>query len=600
MNKFLRLNSLFLSFVILFMTIFVSTTVNAEIIKIGIITEPGENKVGIIVRSDSSTKSDRVANVPDKTVVTVLDSKEEIEKTINPDTQKIYIWYKITYVTSGNTVTGYVRENFVEVSEYNTDPTFEEQLKEFPTAYHDALKSLHAMYPNWIFRADKVPNSLESAVKLQTGTLFRKLVHNKYISWRSMEKGYYDWSDKVWFTNSGGWYGASREVITYFMDPRNFLNANDIYMYMQQKYDANTQTVDGVKQIIKGTFLDAKISDKNDDYNGKTYAEVIIAAAKESKVNPYVLASTLIQEQGTKGSTLSSGVTYKKKTVYNFFNWGASGSTNEDVINNGAKYAYDAGWFIRSKAIIEGAKKYSSGYITDGQDTYFYKNFNVLDPENTWHQYAQNVEDSYSSAKKLQKMYADKKDINLTFRIPVYKSLPKKVSPLPAKNDKYNNYYFDTIKVSGLTPSFSRFTYEYSLSVSDDTSVYVKVPTGASITSADSFSLKKGDNTVKLVVKSETGYKNTYVINVDASKACTLSITTKKPTVETPNVKVGDANGDGKISLSDLAKIRLHLLKEITLKGDNLTGADANKDGKISLSDLAKVRLHLLGEIILK
>ena len=63
---------------------------------------------------------------------------------------------------------------------------------------------------------------------------------------------------------------------------------------------------------------------------------------------------------------------------------------------------------------------------------------------------------------------------------------------------------------------------------------------------------------------------------------------------------VGDANGDGKISLSDLAKIRLHLLGEVTLKGDNLTGADANKDGKISLSDLAKVRLHLLGEITLK
>lgn len=600
MTKFLKINSLFLAFVILFLTFFVSVTVNAEIIKVGIITEPGENKVGIIVRSDSSTTSNRVANVPDKTVVTVLDSKKDLDSTVNPDTKKVYLWYKITYVTSGTTVTGYIRENFMEVSEYNTDPTFEEQLKEFPTSYHDALKSLHAMYPNWIFRADKTTISLTDAVKLQSVN-FRKLVHNNYVSWRSMEKGYYDWSDKKWITNSGGWYGASREVITYYMDPRNFLNANDIYVYMQQKYDSKTQTEAGVLNIVSGTFLDAKISDKNDDYNGKTYTKVIMEAAKQSDVNPYVLASTIIQEQGVKGSTLSNGVTYEKITVYNFFNWGASGTTTEDVINNGAKYAYKEGWTTRSKAIIEGAKKYSSGYISDGQDTYFYKNFNVLDPDNTWHQYAQNVEDSYSSAKKLQKMYADKKDINLTFRIPVYKSLPKKVSPLPSKNDKYNNYYFTKISVSGLTPSFSKFTYDYGLSVDGDTSVYVQVPSGASITSAETFTLKKGDNTVKLVVKSQTGYKNTYVLNVSANEACTLTITTKKTTsTETSKIVVGDANGDGKISLSDLAKIRLHLLGEVTLKGDNLTGADANKDGKISLSDLAKVRLHLLGEITLK
>lgn len=601
MAKFIKFNSWLLSFAILICSLFsVTIFVNAEIIKMGVITEPGDNKVGIIVRADATTTSSKIANVADKTVVTVIAQKNDTQKTKNPDTGKVYIWYQISYTSSGKNITGYVRENYITVTEYDTDPSFEKQLADFPESYHDDLIKLHALYPNWIFRADKIDLTFTKAITLEAQYPRKQVSPSAKNSWRSMEKNWYNWDENTYATTNGGWYGASSEVIAYYMDPRNFLNANDIYMYMQQKYDANTQTEAGVLEIIDGTFLDAKITDKNDEYYNKTYAKAIMQAAKESSVNPYVLASTIIQEQGTKGATLSKGTTYKDTTVYNFFNWKASGSTEAAVISNGAAYAYSQGWTTPSKSIIGGAKMYGSGYIADGQDTYFYKNYNIIDPDNIWHQYAQNVSDSLSSSKHLIEMYSDKTEINLTFRIPVYKSLPSSVSALPTKSDKKNNYYFSDIEVDGLTPSFSRYTYEYDLSISDNTSVYVELPSGASLSGTTSHTLKKGDNEVKLVVKSQTGYKRNYTINVNASKACTLTVTTDKNSQpEDTETKIinGDTNGDGKVTLTDLARIRLHLLKKLTLKNDNATGADTNDDGKISLTDLARVRLHLLGKI---
>ena len=59
----------------------------------------------------------------------------------------------------------------------------------------------------------------------------------------------------------------------------------------------------------------------------------------------------------------------------------------------------------------------------------------------------------------------------------------------------------------------------------------------------------------------------------------------------------GDTNGDGKISLIDLANVQRHLLGLMKLAGDNFTAADTNGDGKISLIDLANIQRHLLGLI---
>ncbi len=592
--KFKKFNCLILSFLIVISAFSFSFITNAEIIKIGVITEPGENKIGVVLRKDASSSSAKLITLADGTTVTALDTKKDISG-------KDYIWQQVQYTASGITYTGYIRSDMIKVTDYNTDPTFEEQLKDFPRSYHDDLIKLHAMFPNWTFRADKLTVTFVQAVALEDKTNI-KLINGSYASLRSLREGCYDWSTNQWITYEGGWYGASTELIAYYMDPRNFLNANDIYMYLKQGYDANSQTQAGVQKIIDGSFIAGKVTDKNDSFYDKTYAEVIMEAGKQSNVNPYILASTIIQEQGTDGATLGKGTAYNGKTVYNFFHWKATGKTDADIIKNGSAYAYNNSWFTPSASIIGGAKMYGGNYVSKGQDTYFYKNYNIIPPVNVNHQYAQNAADSYSSAKKLYKMYSEDKETNLTFRIPVYAGeLPQKISPYPEKTNNLNNYYFNTIEVEGLTPSFNRFKYDYSLSVNKDTEIYFQLPNGASLSSANTYNLKKGANTVILTVKSQTGFTKNYTINVDAESPCKLTLTNQKntqPSVVT--VEKGDTNGDNKITTTDLANVRLHLLKLITLKGNGLKGADTNNDGKITTTDLANIRLHLLKLIELK
>ena len=590
-----KFNCLILSFLLIIGSVFVSTkTVSAEIIKIGVITGDG-----VRMRADATTDSEIVTKLNSGTTVTVLGSKAQVGG-------GSYTWYKVNYINSGQNYTGYVREDLISVSDYNTSPDFKEQLAAFPADYREALTVLHSIYPNWTFIADPVSYTFKQAVALEDDT-DRKLIDGSYVSLRSLRPGCYDWNTDSWIgLSGGGWYGASTELIKYYMDPRNFLNANEIYYYLQQGFDVNSQNLQGINNIVKGSFLYANVNHTGDSYHGRSYSQLIWDAGVQSGVNPYFLASTILQEQGTNGATLSRGYSYNGTIVYNFFNWSANGSTSAEVNANGGKYAYSQGWTTPSASIIGGAMKYGDKYVKEGQDTYFYKNFNICNPDPTqiWKQYAQNVADGVSSARKLAKNYVNDKTTPLTFKIPVYKdnSLPATVCPYPIKSTKlYNNYYFKNIEVikysssqDDITPRFDKFTYEYSLSVSGDTTLFIEKPGGTSLASPDTISLNEGDNVVVLSIKSQTGYTKDYTIYVNATNPCTLKITDTRPNTPQVTVKKGDTNGDGKITLIDLANVRLHLLELKKLSGNNLLGADTNGDNKVSLIDLANIRLHLL------
>lgn len=60
-------------------------------------------------------------------------------------------------------------------------------------------------------------------------------------------------------------------------------------------------------------------------------------------------------------------------------------------------------------------------------------------------------------------------------------------------------------------------------------------------------------------------------------------------------VVYGDVNGDGDISLIDLASIKQHLLNSVTLTGVYEKAGDNGKDGVISISDLLAVKKYLIG-----
>ena len=501
------------------------------------------------------------------------------------------VWYKITY----NNITGYMHGSYVYlIKPVVPEGTFAEQLATFPESYRDALITLHSIYPNWNFVADNIDIDFATAVHNET-LGHRKLVNmtSDGVSWRALGPENYNWTTGKWKTYSGNWTDASKEVIEYYMDPRNFINTDAVYMFMQQSYTEGTATEAELAEFVKGSYLANGFDAAQDDavYAG-SYVKIILDAAKQANVNPYVLASTLILEQGREGkSDLISGTTEKYPGYYNFFNYKASG---EDVIANGLAYAKEQCWSSRSKSIIGGAKLYASGYIAVGQDTYYYKDFDVQDINPYTHQYAQSIYDHRSSAKLIREVYMSKTNLSLTFRIPVYKNMYEKAPAYPPENDTLNNYYFTDIDVAGLSPAFSMYNQSYTLNVSGNTTVYVKMPQTATYSGNATYSLKAGKNVVKLPVRSQSGYDNFYTLTVTAAADCTLTVST-----DGKKVVRGDANDDGAIDIIDIAAVKMHILGKRTLTGSTLLNGDANNDGSIDIIDIAAIKMHILGKLTL-
>ena len=566
MSRACRLTCVFLSVVILFSAAFGSTLwVTAENVAYYL------DASNVNIREDATTNSKSLGKL------------SYVWLTKNGEKQGVddnYVWFNVTY----GDITGYIRSDFIKEVPIKTDLSFEEQLAAFPESYRDYLRQLHNEYPNWNFHADNINLTLDEAVEHE---LIRKVTDYKNLSWRSMDKGSYDWGTGKWASSDkeGRWHYVSREVIKYYMDPRNFLDTSYIYIFLQQDYNSKLQNADGLRKIVSGTFLE-------NGYDGvkDAYINDIMAAAQSSGVNPYILAATIIQEQGVNGtSELISGTYPGYEGYYNFFNIGAYDS---NPIVTGLSRAKLEGWNSRSAAIIGGAKFCGNNYVSAGQNTYFYMNYNIKN--GCTHQYATAVHDSASKGKNVSKSYKDLKTAELDFLIPVYRDMPLAVSPLPDKNDNLNNYYFNSISVAGLTDTFDRFKYSYALQISGDTTVSVSVPNGAAYVGAASYRLNAGDNTVRLTVKAQTGYTRDYVIEVKADKACTLYIDSGGNPIE-PEVMCGDTNGDGKINGRDLANVQMHILNIKALTGDGFTGGDTNKDGNINGRDLANVQMHILG-----
>lgn len=193
--------------------------------------------------------------------------------------------------------------------------------------------------------------------------------------------------------------------------------------------------------------------------------------------------------------------------------------------------------------------------------------------------------DTASSAVIIKKAYYDKYDAKLIFKIPVYTSIPEQIVTKPTANNYKNNYYLTSLSAIGLTDNFSMYRQSYSLSVSGNTAVYAKPLSGATIVSQSVNTLAAGNNRVDIKVRAETGYINTYTLNVYASIPCTLTVYASAG---------GDTNGDGVIDAVDLANIQKHIVRKIILSGDGFSAGDTNGDGVINAVDLANIQKYIV------
>lgn len=496
-------------------------------------------------------------------------------------------WYKIS---CGN-VTGYVSAAYVQLtssgSQSSSDADFESYMTKqgFPESYKPYLRTLHEQHPKWIFTAQKLGVNWNTALKEEC-VVGRNLVHSSALaSWKSMEKGAYDFNGGYWYGLDGSWVAASKEIIMYYMDPRNFLNDTYIFMFENQSYDPSYQTESGVKTILADTFMSGSYTcpDTKKKY---TYSQTFMDAAKKSGVSPYHLASRCRNEQGVNGAPQSLGTVKGYENYFNFFDIQAYATSTMTAAEMGCKYAkttnptYLLPWTNQYKSIVGGSIFLGTGYITKGQDTLYLQKFDMVDGGNGlyYHQYMTCVFGQANEAISLKNAYSqDILNSAMEFKIPVYNNMPDKLCPKPTSSGDNNNY-LKSLSVSGtsISPKFDKFTASYTAKVNAEvSSVTVNAnPLGksAKVSGNGKVSLKTGENTVKVTCTAASGVKRTYTIKI-----------TRKAASQT--LQQGDVNGDKYLTVVDALLMLRYNAGKTKLDPAQLKRADMNGDGKVDVID---------------
>lgn len=233
------------------------------------------------------------------------------------------------------------------------DSAFETEMTKqgFPDSYKPALRSLHYEHPNWKFVGMKTGLNFEDVINKETGVNVIQ-INNLNSSSSSL------CLDSPCTGIGNSWYYASREVVSYYMDPRNVLNESYVFQFNSLEY-ADFYTESLLNNTLKNTFMEGM-----DFIDNQSYSSIFVEAGKTANINPLYLVALAIQENGTSVSIATSGekFDYKNKTysgLFNFFNIGAKDKDN--WVKNGLKYA--SGGFCTTCA------NYSGSNQTNGNNT---------------------------------------------------------------------------------------------------------------------------------------------------------------------------------------------------------------------------------------
>ncbi len=561
------------------------------------------------VRKGPGIEYDKVGKLSKGAIINVLDTALDTNKDE---------WFKI----STDDISGYVMQKYitlVPVSEAE-DKDFETSIAKFPESYKEKLRDLHAIYPSWKF------------IPLETGLTWETLMKNECVigrnllqspeAWLSFEDGAYNFKNSSWYSfDSGNWRQACKEVIAYYLDPRNFLDEN-IYQFLVVSDDGGEYDADGINEILKGTFMYDAPCGKDG-----TYAEALVKAGKEAGASPYLLAARIKMEQGANGNKLAHGTVPGYEGYYNHFDIGAYAHDGRSAIVNGAIYAKNEkrNWNTPYKAILGGAQFLVKNYIGVGQNTLYLQKYDVVDGGNGLygHQYMTNVVAAVSEAATLRNaiVNANATTSQLSFLIPVYIDMPEDYGTLPLKTGNANNL-LESLTVEGgkVTQAFDKYTFDYDV-FTQETQIKITakaMDSGAKIKGTGTVNLKEGVNEIPITVTASNGLKRVYTLHISSSgeKGFTTNYKTKdnlllginagttiekfakEVTVAGYVVKYLDSKGNEK-KATDIMKTgdKISLVyegkEERTL--EIVIYGDSNGDGKISSVDLLKTQKAILG-----
>jgi len=203
-----------------------------------------------------------------------------------------YVYASFQYNSTGTKYKGYY------CNAYLTTGILTEELKKeffdlgFPESYHEKLSILKVAHPNWQFRAIKTNLEWKDVVDVESA-IGTSLIQGPE-GYRSTLGGSYNYyTDEFDVKEGSDWYAANSNVVSYYLDPRNFLN--DMYIFQFENLESNpeAQTLDAVSVVLKDNYL-------------ANNAEDFITAATDSGVSSVYLAALALQEVGG-GSVATSG-----------------------------------------------------------------------------------------------------------------------------------------------------------------------------------------------------------------------------------------------------------------------------------------------------
>ena len=417
-------------------------------------------------------------------------------------------WYHIEYY---NKKTGYICARYVtkieEITATNEEYAQELRQAGFPDSYIPYLTHLHNKYPNWVFTPKNTNSNFTTAVDAEEGKNYMQTTNDNYRT-SSVP------------AEASSWYRVNKSVIAFYMDPRNWLTEERLFMFEKLDYDQSFDSQ--YPTLVKTVFGEGALG--ADQYTIPMYN-----SGKKYGVSPLHIASRIRLEVGKNGSDSTNGTTFTYdghtySGYYNFFNIGAYEQTVNGVsyssITMGLVTAMNRGWDTIDKAIDGGTAFLANGYITQGQGTLYYQKFNVR-PGATYssytHQYMTNIQAPATEGNQTYNSYADSNILNQSFifEIPVY-NMPDYTS-LPDRGS--SNNYLSRLTVRGfeLSPEFDKEVLTYEVVVPSNTNtVHITAVTEdrpATLTPADGdFELPSTRTDVSFVVTAVSGDKKTYTI----------------------------------------------------------------------------------------
>lgn len=519
--------------------------------------------------------------------VLVLDYDNKEASVINGCTQGFYY---VSYTkTSGDTYKGYVCADYIKTNVDTSKYKDEFNAAGLPEIYYEKLTLLRELHSNWKFTAYNTGLDWNEVLTNESivGLSYIQSSNPLYLS---LDEGSYNATTGTYNQmETGGWYAANKATVAYYMDPRNFLDEKQIFMFENLGYNSTYQTEAAVNSILADTDL-------------LQYSTYFIEAATYdgNNVSPTMLAARSRQEVVKAGGVLSAsanGSLFNEKVIYNFYNIGAvtsckiDGVTIYEPIQCGLKYAYAMEWTTPEIAIKNGAKQIASGYINEGQNTLYFQKWNVTNNShgNYSHQYMTNITAPVSEAKSTFEAYSEIEgllDSQIEFIIPVYENMPTEVSTLPNKVDEEE---IENKKDEQAIINVSEVISKSGYSISGDFLVNISIgETAVNVISK----LKATSSSIE--VEIVRGDKSIYAEEALATNDI-VKIKNNGTEYTFRIIVYGDANGDGKISAVDYVHIKNYIMGSSGLSGSFKEAADVNKDGKISAVDYVNVKNYIMG-----